>query len=67
MIGYRGSSRYLADPELFALEVQALKVVRERFPNLWAMVPFVRTVSELEGVKALLNPNPPKEGVGLAS
>ena len=67
MIGYRGSSRYLADPELFALEVQALKVVRERFPNLWAMVPFVRTVSELEGVKALLSPNPPKEGVGLAS
>ena len=57
MIGYRGSSRYLADPELFALEVQALKVVRERFPNLWAMVPFVRTVSELEGVKALLKEN----------
>ncbi|MDP7578548.1 MAG: phosphoenolpyruvate synthase [SAR202 cluster bacterium] len=62
MMGYRGSARYLAEPELFALEVQALKAVRERFPNVWAMVPFVRTVSEIEGVQALLQQHALEQG-----
>ena len=54
MIGYRGCARYLAEPDLFALEVDALKEARRRFSNLWAMVPFVRSVSELRGVVSLL-------------
>jgi pyruvate,water dikinase len=49
MIGYRGASRYIAEPEMFALELQALKKVREEYnlKNLWIMIPFVRTVSQM--------------------
>ncbi|HAL49047.1 MAG TPA: phosphoenolpyruvate synthase [Dehalococcoidia bacterium] len=54
MIGYRGCARYLAEPDLFALEVEALMQVRQRFPNVWGMLPFVRSVPELEDVKSLL-------------
>ena len=54
MIGYRGSARYLADPDLFDLEIQALLTARRRFSNLWAMVPFVRTTSELRSVISAL-------------
>lgn len=54
MLGYRGCARYLAEPDLFALEVEAVKKARQRFSNLWVMLPFVRTVDELKGVKNLL-------------
>ncbi len=54
MIGFRGASRYLKDREVVALEVEAIKRVRAQFPNLWVMIPFVRTPEELAGVKALL-------------
>ncbi len=49
MIGYRGASRYITDIETFKLELAAIKKVRERFKNLWIMIPFVRTVAELRG------------------
>ncbi|MDO8750086.1 MAG: phosphoenolpyruvate synthase [Dehalococcoidia bacterium] len=61
MLGYRGCSRYLAEPDLFLLEVAAVKQVRLRYPNLWVMLPFVRTVQELQGVKNML------EAAGLRS
>ena len=48
MLGYRGCSRYIKEPDVFKLEVEALKRVRENFANLWVMIPFVRTVKELE-------------------
>ena len=56
MIGYRGASRYLAEPELFALELEAIKKVREEqdLKNLWMMIPFVRTVDEMAKVKKLV-------------
>ena len=54
MIGDRGCARYIAEPEIFALEVEALKRVRAKYSNVGAMVPFVRTVSEVEGVISLL-------------
>ena len=49
MIGYRGASRYIAEPELFALELEAIRRVREDLDlkNLWIMIPFVRTVNEM--------------------
>ncbi|MFC1962063.1 phosphoenolpyruvate synthase [Chloroflexota bacterium] len=47
MIGYRGASRYITDIETFKLELAAIKKVREQYPNLWVMIPFVRTVPEL--------------------
>jgi pyruvate,water dikinase len=48
MIGYRGASRYITDIETFKLELAAIKKVREQYDNLWVMIPFIRTVSELE-------------------
>ena len=48
MIGYRGCYRYIKDPETFALELETLGRVREEFPNLQVMIPFVRTQWELE-------------------
>ncbi len=54
MLGYRGCMRYLAEPDLFALEVDAVKQVRERFQNLWVMLPFVRTLNDLRAVKEML-------------
>lgn len=56
MLGYRGAYRYIADPKTFSLELEALKIVRNKygFKNLWLMIPFVRTVAELEKVKKIV-------------
>ncbi len=54
MIGYRGASRYVHEPEVFRLEVEAIKRVRKDYNNLWVMIPFVRSPKELAGVKALM-------------
>ena len=54
MIGFRGASRYIREPDVFKLEVDALKQVRAEYTNLYVMVPFVRTPEELKGVKRLL-------------
>lgn len=50
MIGYRGASRYIAEPEMFALELSAIKKVRDEqdLNNLWIMIPFVRTLDEMK-------------------
>ena len=50
MLGYRGAFRYIKDPDVFKLELEAIKKVREQYPNLHLMIPFVRTVQELESV-----------------
>ena len=50
MLGYRGASRYIADIATFKLELAAIKNVREKYPNLWVMIPFVRTPAELARV-----------------
>lgn len=57
MIGFRGVSRYLDDPDVFKLEVEAIKKVRNKmgFKNLHVMLPFVRTVDELIQAKKLLS------------
>ena len=54
MIGYRGCSRYIRELDLFKLEIDAIKKVRESFPNLWVMIPFVRTVKEMSQSKDIL-------------
>jgi pyruvate, water dikinase len=61
MLGWRGASRYY-DPKYapgFAMECAAVKKVREEIglTNLWIMVPFVRTVKELEAVIEELRKN----------
>ena len=47
MLGYRGASRYITDIDVFNMELEAIKKVRKAYPNLWVMIPFVRTVDEL--------------------
>lgn len=58
MIGYRGCYRYVSDPSLFDLELQVLARVREQFPNLHLMIPFVRTKWELERCLDLVDASP---------
>lgn len=59
MLGYRGAFRYIHDPDVFKMEIEAIKIVRNKygFKNLWLMIPFVRTVKELIEVRHLLNIN----------
>lgn len=58
MIGYRGCYRYVREPELFALELEALARVREQHPNVALMIPFVRTRWELEECLKLVDASP---------
>ncbi|MGZ5395874.1 MAG: phosphoenolpyruvate synthase [Mycobacterium sp.] len=58
MIGYRGCYRYVKEPDLFALELEALARVREQSPNVHLMIPFVRTRWELEECLSLIDASP---------
>ncbi|WP_245814951.1 phosphoenolpyruvate synthase [Cystobacter ferrugineus] len=58
MIGFRGCYRYLREPEVFRLELEALARVREESPNLHVMIPFVRTLWELEACLELMDTSP---------
>ncbi|MCX7881339.1 MAG: phosphoenolpyruvate synthase [Patescibacteria group bacterium] len=56
MLGFRGASRYIANPDVFSLELQAIKKVWEAgFQNLHLMIPFVRTPIELLRIKEIIN------------
>ena len=55
MLGFRGAFRYISDPEVFNLELTALKKVREKYNNLQIMIPFVRSPEELRRVRRLVN------------
>jgi len=59
MIGWRGASRYVdeAFKPSFELECRALRRVRDELglDHVWAMVPFVRTVSEARDVVAVMD------------
>jgi pyruvate,water dikinase len=55
MLGYRGCSRYIRERDIFKLEIEAIKKVREKYKNLWVMIPFVRTAVEMARVKNLLS------------
>jgi pyruvate, water dikinase len=67
MIGYRGASRYLSPDfaDCFAMECQALKYVRDEMglTNVKIMIPFVRTLTEAEGVIRLLGEHGLQRGV----
>ncbi len=58
MIGYRGSYRYVQEPDLFALELRALHEARAQFRNLHLMIPFVRTGWEMRECKRLIDASP---------
>lgn len=54
MLGFRGAYRYITHPEVFNLELQAIKHVRNKYKNLWLMIPFVRSPEELKKVRRLV-------------
>jgi len=54
MMGYRGAFRYIADPEVFTLELRAMKKVREKHKNLYLMIPYVRSPQELASVRRIV-------------
>ncbi len=55
MIGYRGALRYTREPEVFRLELEAVRRVwDEGHANFHVMLPFVRTARELEACRALV-------------
>lgn len=55
MLGYRGAYRFIKDPDVFKLELEAIKAVRSKHKNLHLMIPYVRSVQELESVKTLVD------------
>ncbi|WP_068269412.1 phosphoenolpyruvate synthase [Aldersonia kunmingensis] len=58
MIGYRGCFRYVREPELFRLDLDVLRSVRQHHRNVHLMIPFVRTRWELEQCLDLVNGHP---------
>src|SRR3989344_880375 len=54
MLGFRGAFRYVADPEVFELELAAVRLVREKYKNLHMMIPYVRSPEELLHVKRIM-------------
>ncbi len=59
MLGFRGAARYIVDPRVFELELEAIKTVRNKmgYKNLHMMIPFVRTPKELADVKKIISAN----------
>ena len=51
MLGFRGAFRYSATPEVFNLELRALKKVQDKYDNISLMIPFVRSPEELRRVR----------------
>ncbi|MGO9319496.1 MAG: phosphoenolpyruvate synthase [Solirubrobacteraceae bacterium] len=55
MIGYRGALRYTREPDVFALEMAALRQVWDAgLQNLHVMLPFVRSTRELRACRELI-------------
>ncbi len=56
MIGYRGALRYITEPDMFKLELDAIRKVRDEsdLKNVWIMVPFCRTLDEMSKVIKLI-------------
>ncbi|MHA1409178.1 MAG: phosphoenolpyruvate synthase [Candidatus Odinarchaeia archaeon] len=56
MIGYRGQFRYIKEPEIFRLELKAIKKVRDEYQlkNVYLMIPFVRTLKTFREVKKII-------------
>jgi len=55
MLGFRGAFRYIANPEVFTLELKALKKVMEKYKNLSLMIPYVRSPEELAKVRRIIS------------
>lgn len=54
MLGYRGAFRYIRDPDVFKLELSAIKKARAHHKNIHLMIPFIRSPHELASVKNIV-------------
>ncbi len=55
MLGFRGAYRYIANPEVFQLELEAIKKIWEKgYRNLHLMIPFVRVPWELIKIREIV-------------
>ena len=55
MLGFRGAYRYIANPEVFNLELSAVKKIWQKgYRNLHLMIPFVRVPWELIKIRSLV-------------
>jgi pyruvate,water dikinase len=55
MIGYRGAQRYVREPDLLRLELDAVSRVYDAgYSNLHVMLPFVRTARELAACREIV-------------
>ena len=56
LLGFRGAIRYINSPDVFNMELEAIKKVRNKYnlKNLWLMIPFCRSPQELMKVKQLI-------------
>ena len=56
LLGFRGALRYTSEPEIFNLELEAIKYVRNKLnlKNLWLLIPFVRTLDEMANIKRMV-------------
>ena len=56
MIGFRGALRYTQEPDLFRLELDAIRHVWDQgHTNFHVMLPFVRTARELEACRRMFD------------
>jgi len=55
MIGYRGASRYISDPEVFSMELDALRNLWDKgYTNIHLMIPFVRVPWEMVRIREII-------------
>lgn len=55
MLGFRGASRYIANPDVFALELEAIAYLwKMGLNNVHLMIPFVRRPWELIKIKSMV-------------
>ncbi len=55
MLGFRGAYRYITNPEVFNLELEAIKKIWSKgYKNLHLMIPFIRSPWELIKIKSII-------------
>jgi len=55
MIGFRGASRYIADPQVFSMELDAIQNIWNKgYSNLHLMIPFVRVPWEMVRIRDIV-------------
>ena len=55
MLGFRGAARYIVNPDIFMMELKAIKNIWEKgFRNLHLMIPFIRSPWELIKIKEII-------------